>query len=173
MSRRQPDQQVDAHESDRSGYAAATGHDTPEDRFSDPVHKRSSRSSNSLGTAERSVLSVSGICLLTATKATDALTTGIGVIYVPGIYEANPVVAPVLKQLGVGTGLIISSFVVLAGIIFVTEIAALTVAVRRFDGHLAPLVRLVGYGIPSVLFAVVSLYNIHVLLAGIEASGLV
>lgn len=37
------------------------------------------------------VLSVSGICLLTATQFTDALTTGIGLAFLPEIHESNPV----------------------------------------------------------------------------------
>ena len=79
----------------------------------------------------------------------------------------------VFHEFGVVTGLIGSSFLIIIGITLVTELAALTVSVRRGDGHLAPLVRVVGYGIPSVLFALVSMYNVGVLIAGVQAASFI
>jgi ABC-type dipeptide/oligopeptide/nickel transport system permease component len=129
-----------------------------------------------LGTASDQngvVLSVSGMCLLLATKFADALTTGIGLAYVPGIYESNPVVRPVFEEVGVTDGLLFSSFAIVAGIVAVTEIAAIAIARRRREGHLAPVVRAVGYGIPSLLFAAVAVRNAAVLLEAIEAAAVV
>ena len=115
---------------------------------------------------------MSGVALLTATKAADAATTGIGLVYVPGIYEANTVVAHLLHQTGVVTGLLVTSVAVIAVIALVTEAASIFVCARRTDAHLASVVRLVGYGVPSVLFAAVSMYNVTKLVAGIEAAKL-
>lgn len=106
-------------------------------------------------------------------KFADALTTGIGLTFFPGVYEANPVVDAVLTELGVTFGLVVSSVVIILGIMILTELAAIWVSLRRQDGHLAPVVRLTGYGIPAVVFALVSVYNVHVLLSGIDAAGLV
>jgi hypothetical protein len=168
MSRRKPDRQVNHPQgSEKLGYSGATARNSPRRESSDSFRDRETLiPSKDTG---RSLLSLSAICLLTATKFADALTTGIGLTYVPKVYEANPLIAPVLDRIGVSTGLLISSFIIVVTIIFITEVASLAVSVRRSDGHLAPVVRLVGYGIPSVLFATVSIYNIHVLLAGIEA----
>lgn len=177
MSRGRPDGRVDPSESDRSGYPTTTVRDPPRRNASDPSPRNTSdpfreRSTPvSLGCLGRSLLSISGICLLTATKFTDALTTGIGLTFVPGIYEANPVVDAVLGEFGVTFGLVVSSVAVVLGIAVLTELAAVWVSLRRQDGHLAPVVRLVGYGIPAVLFALVSVYNVRVLLAGIDAVG--
>lgn len=117
------------------------------------------------------MLSISGIVVLTATKFADALTTVVGVRYIPGVYEANPVVDAVLHEVGVGYGLLVSSVVVIVAIALITEASALTIAVRRRDGHLAPIVRAVGYGLPSIGFTLISLYNVQILLQGIELGG--
>ncbi len=121
----------------------------------------------------RSVLCLSGIALLTATKLADALTTGVGLRFVPAVYEANPVASAVMARVGVDTGLIVSSFGIVVGITVITEAAAVAVSLRRRDGHLAPLVRLAGYGLPSAVFAVVSVYNATVIVAGLRTAELV
>jgi hypothetical protein len=120
----------------------------------------------------RIAISVSGIALLTATKMADALTTGVGLRFVPSVYEANPMVDALFRQVGITTGLLVSSCVIVVAITLVTEVASIAVSVRRRDGHLAPIVRLVGYGLPSSLFALVAVYNATVLVAGIRAVGL-
>lgn len=141
-------------------------------------HHRNSRdkSKDSRATARthfgRSMISASGIALLIATKFTDALTTGLGLKYVPAIYEANPLVEVSLEHMGVVDGLVVSSLVVVLGVVVVTELGAILIAIRRKDGHLAPMVRIVGYGLPSVAFALISMHNVQVLLRGIELSGL-
>lgn len=139
-------------------------------RSSERSHRPTS--SRQFRRARRSLLSVSGIVLLTATKAADAATTAVGLVYIPGIYEANTVVALLLHEVGVTTGLLVSSFVVVGVITLVTEIASISLCARRADANLASVVRLVGYGIPSALFAAVSVYNVTKLLAGIEAAQL-
>ncbi len=121
----------------------------------------------------RSVLCLPGIALLTATKLADALTTGVGLQFVPVAYEANPVASAVIARVGVDTGLIVSSFGFVVGITAITELAAVAVSFRRRDGHLAPLVRLAGYGLPSAVFAVVSVYNTTVIVAGLRTVELV
>ncbi|ELZ47777.1 hypothetical protein C463_02136 [Halorubrum californiense DSM 19288] len=80
--------------------------------------------------------------------------------------------ALLLHKLGVTTGLLVSSFVVVVVITLVTEAASITLCARREDAHFASVVRLVGYVVPSALFAVVAVYNVTKLLAGIEAAQL-
>lgn len=130
--------------------------------------RRSSRGTERYG---RAVFSLSGLLLLTAAKAADAVTTGIGLLYVPNIYEANPIVQTVFERTGVVEGLLVSSFAVVAGIVLVTEVASLAVAQRRRDGYLAPIVRLTGYGLPTMLFAAVALRNVDVLLRALRVTG--
>lgn len=117
--------------------------------------------------ASRSVLSLSGLVLLVLTKGADALTTWVGLSFVPGVYEANGLAAAAFQQLGVTHGLLVSSFVVVACITCLTEGASLAIAVRRRDGYLAPVVRAVGYGLPSALFALIAVYNVTILLDGL------
>lgn len=138
----------------------------PSERSQRPVSSRRFRNTR------RSLLSVSGIALLTTTKAADAATTAVGLAYVPGVYEANSVAALLFHKMGVTTGLLVSSFVVIVAITAITEVASITLCARRADAHLASVVRLVGYGVPSALFAAVSVYNVTTLLAGIEAAKL-
>jgi hypothetical protein len=109
--------------------------------------------------------------LLTATKIADAATTGVGLAYVPGVYEANTVVAPLFRQMGTASGLLVTSFAVVVAIALVTEVGAIFVCSRRADANLASVVRLVGYGVPSAVFAAAALHNVAVLLSGIEALG--
>jgi hypothetical protein len=118
----------------------------------------------------RSVLSVSGMAVLTVTKLLDALTTGVGLLHLPGVYEANPLVASVLHETGVVIGLAVASVAIIAGITLVVESCSILVSVRRRDGHLAPVVRFVGYGLPSVIFAAISVHNASVLLSGVQAA---
>ncbi|GAB7010346.1 hypothetical protein JCM31271_22890 [Halorubrum trueperi] len=107
--------------------------------------------------------------MLTATKMADALTTGVGLRFVPAVYEANPVVDSLLSRVGIVTGLLVSSFAIVVAITVITEVASIAVSMRRRDGHLAPIVRLTGYGIPSALFAVVAVYNATIVVAGLRA----
>ena len=116
----------------------------------------------------RSMLSLSGMTLLSVTKLLDALTTGLGLVYIPGVYEANPLIAPILHQVGIVTGLTLASFVLVISITLITEVSSILVSIRRQDGHLAPIVRFVGYGVPSVLFATISVYNASVLYSGFQ-----
>jgi len=83
----------------------------------------------------------------------------------------TPLADTAFQRLGVIEGLIWSSFVVVVAIALITEAAAIAVATRRSDGHLAVMVRVVGYGIPALIFAAVAIYNVQVLLAGIDAMG--
>lgn len=180
MSRRQADRS-DVHAPESTSAAASTtvpatdgsSGNVPSASTSSASTSGATPSSTSLVRFERSALSVSGLVLLTATKFTDALTTGFGLQYVPGIYEANPLVDSVFHRIGVVDGLVWSSFVVIAAITLLTETAAVAVSARRRDGHLAPIVRIVGYGIPSLCFAAVSVYNVSILLAGLEAAAIV
>lgn len=111
---------------------------------------------------------MSGLALLTVTKLSDALTTGIGLVYLPSVYEANPIVASLFREVGVVIGLAVVSAAIIAGVTLVVEISSVLVSVRRRDGHLAPVVRLVGYGVPSVCFAIVSIHNAGVLVSGLQ-----
>ncbi|VTT87309.1 hypothetical protein DM2_643 [Halorubrum sp. DM2] len=111
------------------------------------------------------------MCLLLATKFADALTTGVGLAYAPAVYEANPIARPVFEGLGITDGLLFGSFAVVVAIVAVTEIGALAVARWRRDGHLAPVVRAVGYGLPSLLFAAVAVRNAAVLVEAVEPLG--
>ena len=135
-------------------------------------HRPTAGTSSFRSCFERSALSVSGLVLLAAAKAMDALTTGVGLRYVPGIYEANPIADAAFRRLGIVDGLVWSSFVVIVAIALITEVAAIAVAARRPGGHLAPLVRVVGYGIPAVLFGAIAVYNAQLLLAGLDAAAL-
>ena len=107
--------------------------------------------------------------LLVLTKGADALTTWVGLSFIPGVYEANALAAAAFQYLGVTHGLLVSSFVVVACITCLTEGAALGIAVRRHDGHLAPVVRAVGYGLPSALFALIAVHNATILLDGLPS----
>ena len=143
-----------------------SGNVSPTERDHNSTHTTTSTSSRWYG---RSVLSLSGMILLTVTKMLDAFTTGLGLLYVPGVYEANPLIAPIFHQVGTVTGLLIASFVLVIAITVITEASSILVSVRRQDGHLAPVVRVAGYGIPSVLFATISVYNVNILIAGIQS----
>lgn len=140
------------------------------ERDHNSTHTTTSTSSRWYG---RSVLSLSGMILLTVTKLLDALTTGLGLLYVPGVYEANPLISPVFHHVGTVTGLLIASFVLIITITLTTEASSILISVRRQDGHLAPVVRVVGYGIPSVLFATISVYNVNILVAGLQSAATV
>jgi len=170
---------VDCRYRDRSvlGEAGPAAESPPSER-----RRRSTPASSSGASAAsaasaprygRSTLSVSGLALLTVTKLLDALTTGIGLLYLPGVYEANPIVASVFREVGVVIGLAVASVAIIAGITLVVEICSVLVSVRRRDGHLAPVVRLVGYGLPSVCFAIVSVHNAGILVSGLQMGAVV
>lgn len=110
--------------------------------------------------------------LLVTTKFADALTTGVALGYVPEIYEKNPIAWYAFDTLGLAEGLLVSSFVIVVGIISVTEVASMAVAIRRRDRHLTPLVRAVGYGLPSLVFGTVAVHNVTVVLEGLEVAGI-
>lgn len=111
------------------------------------------------------------IGLLGATKALDAGTTAVGLLFVPGLVEANPFPASVFGSVGVGTGLVVLSVLTVVVVTLVTEAGA-----RYLEGHdeaaaWGPTAtRLVGYGPLSIVFLAASLHNagliLRVLLVG-------
>ena len=111
------------------------------------------------------------IGFLGVSKALDAGTTAVGLLFVPGLVEANPFPASVFGSIGVGTGLLMLSVLTVVVVTLVTEAGA-----RYLQGHdeaaaWAPTAtRLVGYAPLSIVFLAASIHNagliLRVLLVG-------
>lgn len=107
------------------------------------------------------------VAVLAATKTADAATTYLGLEVAVGVHEANPVVASAVAAHGTLPALAAVTLAVVCGVALVTETAVAVVS-RYADAppgsRLA--VRVVGYGLPSVVHVAVSTRN-AVILAGL------
>lgn len=106
------------------------------------------------------------IAVLAASKAADAATTYAGLQWMPGIREANPVVAGAMDAHGVSAAIVATSLLVVVAIVAVTE-ATVFATEQCLDvppGSDA-FVRLVGYGLPAVVHFAIAAQNVTVLAA--------
>jgi len=92
-------------------------------------------------------------------KAGDAVTTIVGLVFVPGLVEANPAVRLVIGHVGVLLGVVLGTVLSVAVVVAVTETGS--AAVRRLgeDDWAPPLVRVVGYYPPAVVFGAAAANN--------------
>lgn len=100
-----------------------------------------------------------GLFFLASTKLGDAITTAIGVQYVPGIVELNPVAETVFLNNGTITGLVVLSFVTIASVTLITEWLAVTIRLRYGFDRAALLSKTVIYGTLSTLFGWIAVKN--------------
>lgn len=105
-----------------------------------------------------------GVAALVTSKLADALTTSVGLLYLP-MHEANPVLRALFAEVSVLPGLAIASLVVVAGLTVITETGATLARRTDPDPRWARRVRYVGYGIPTLVFTVVSAHNLVLILS--------
>lgn len=100
-----------------------------------------------------------GFVLLAGTKAADAATTAIGVRYVPGIVETNPLAHAVFVGEGTLAGLAVLSFVTVSVAVLVAELLAVEIRRRLHRDRLAILSKSAVYAGLSCLFGAVAVSN--------------
>jgi len=100
------------------------------------------------------------VALLAASKLADAATTYAGLRWVEGVREANPVVATAIGELGVPAALALASAAVVVFVVAATEVTVL--AVNEWADpppHAGTVVRVLGYGLPTVVHVLVAARN--------------
>lgn len=104
--------------------------------------------------------------VLAATKFADVATTLVGIQGASHVREANPLVADAITAVGAPTALLAFWLAAVGIIVAVTE-AAVTMLSRLDDTPpgAATKVRLVGYGLPSIVHVLVAAQNTVVLLS--------
>jgi|GEM_PF-540680 hypothetical protein len=106
-----------------------------------------------------------GVGALTLTKGADVLTTVGGLRLAPALRESNPLAAAAIQQVGVLPALLGLGTVTVLIVALLTELGV--VAVRRFPGTTVPdrlAVRLVGYGLASIINLAVAAHNVALFL---------
>jgi hypothetical protein len=105
-----------------------------------------------------------GLLVLAGTKSLDLVTTLVGLRASPHIVEANGLVAGAMAALGVAPALLVLSALTVATITGATELAA--VLTRRSETTPSSgVVRIVGYGVPSLFHVGVAIHNTTVIAA--------
>jgi len=96
---------------------------------------------------------------LVVAKLGDAVTTVVGLAFVPGLVETNPAVRLAIHHAGVLLGVAVGT--VLSVVVVVAVAEAGSAAVRRLaeDDWAPPLVRAVGYYPPAVVFCAAAANN--------------
>lgn len=105
-----------------------------------------------------------GVLGVTATKGLDGITTMVGLAAAPWIVEQNVFVASVMDAIGVAPALLLISIATIATIVLVSETAVLLS--QRSTSHEMPrpgVIRLVGYGLPSLIHVGIASYNLSVI----------
>lgn len=96
---------------------------------------------------------------LVVAKAGDAVTTVVGLVFVPGLVESNPAVRLAIDHAGVFLGVALGTVLSVAVVVAATE-SGLAVA-RRLgeDDRALALVRVAGYYPPAVVFGAAAANN--------------
>lgn len=100
-----------------------------------------------------------GLAALAGTKLADIVTTAVGVRYVPGIIEANPVADWLFAELGLYTGLALLGVVTVCFAAGVAELFGIEVRRRYGLEQTALFAQLSIYLTLSALFAAVAVHN--------------
>lgn len=104
-----------------------------------------------------------GVAGVAATKGLDGITTMVGLAAAPWIVERNAFVASVMEAIGVAPALLLIGLATIATIVLATE-AAVALSSRTSDEMPHPgVIRLVGYGLPSLLHVAIATYNVSVI----------
>lgn len=100
-----------------------------------------------------------GLTFLIGTKLTDIVTTAVGVRYIPGIIEANPIADHFFVELGLATGLTVVGFATVFFAACAAELFGLEVRRRLGLPKTALFAQASIYLTLSVLFGLVSIHN--------------
>lgn len=100
-----------------------------------------------------------GVVLLAGTKAADAVTTAVGLSYLSGIVELNPVANAVFAGNGTLTGLILLSFATVLFGVLSAELLAVELRRRLELYRPALVVQATIYGSLAALFGAVAVHN--------------
>lgn len=92
-----------------------------------------------------------GIGAIAATYTLDAVSTVAGLTFAPILVEQNPVARTLFAHLGIVETVVVLSILAGAVVIAVTETASRRIRERTGHDRFGALVRLFGYGIPSVV----------------------
>lgn len=105
-----------------------------------------------------------GVFGVTATKGLDGITTMVGLAAAPWIVERNLFVASVMDTIGVAPALLLIGLTVIAAIVLATEMAV-HLSLRSMDPEILPpgAIRLVGYGLPSLIHLSIASYNLSII----------
>lgn len=105
-----------------------------------------------------------GVLGVAATKGLDGITTLVGLAAAPWIVERNVFVASVMDAVGVAPALLLISLATVATIVLVSETAVRLS--QRSTSHEMPkpgTIRLVGYGLPSLIHVSIASHNLLVI----------
>lgn len=108
-------------------------------------------------------VSIVSIVTLIVTKVADTLTTALGLLYVPGVLESNPVMATVFTAVGVLPGLILAHGAIITSLIVLTEGVLARIAPSTVWDIVG--IRLLGYGPVIVLSSIAAVHNAAILIA--------
>lgn len=105
-----------------------------------------------------------GVLGVASTKGLDGVTTLVGLAAAPWIVERNVFVASMMETIGVAPALLLIGLATIATIVLVTE-TAIHLS-QRSASHEMPrpgAIRLVGYGLPSLIHVGIATYNLSII----------
>lgn len=109
---------------------------------------------------------------LVLSKLLDGATTAVGLLFVPAVAEANPLLRRLVAVLGIVPGVVLGTLVVVGTVVLVTEAGVL--ACQRLDPEprrWGRIVRTVGYGPLTVVFAIAAVNNLVLIAWGLRLVG--
>lgn len=102
-----------------------------------------------------------GVLAVAVTTSLDAISTVVGLSLVPRLVERNPLARGLFDAVGLLAGIVVASVVAIVVVAAVTESAVHYLETRRADdGNLGIPVRLLGYGVPSIVSLSTALHNV-------------
>ena len=100
-----------------------------------------------------------GIVLLAGTKAADAVTTAVGIRFVPGVVELNPFASGVFAGNGLYAGLATMTVATVVVTVVIAELLAVQIRLRLGMNRVALVTKAAIYAVLSGWFGLVAISN--------------
>ncbi|WP_435066169.1 DUF5658 family protein [Halobaculum sp. EA56] len=95
---------------------------------------------------------MSGLTLLVVSKIADVVTTAVGLLYIPGITELNPIAESVFQSMGLIVGVVVFGFSVVFCVALAVELCVCELYRLTRSAGASVCLRLGAYGTLSVVY---------------------
>ncbi len=102
---------------------------------------------------------MSGLTLLVVSKIADVVTTAVGLLFIPGITELNPIAASVFQSMGTVVGVVVFGFIIVFCTTAVVELGGCELYRQTGSETATVCLRFGAYGALSMIYSYAAYQN--------------